>query len=113
MTAEKLEAEDVLNNMSQKSLLAQGDSPVKVYFVMAAGVLALLAMPVATQAQGVGVGAHEGAHKGAHVGHRVLGPVGGAVGGVVGGVTGGVVGGVKGALGIPQRRHYYHRQPER
>ena len=83
---------------------------MKVHFVMTAGVLALLAMPVATQAQGIGVGAHEGAHKGAHVGHRVLGPVGGVVGGVAGGVTGGVVGGVKGALGIPHhRRHYYHR----
>jgi hypothetical protein len=38
---ESLRPEDVFNNMSLNSLLAQGDSPVKVHFVMTAGVLAL------------------------------------------------------------------------
>jgi hypothetical protein len=61
--------------------------------------LAVLAMPLAAQAQGVVRGAEEGAA----AGNRAAGPVGGAVGGVVGGVEGGVVGGVKGILGIPQR----------
>jgi LTXXQ motif family protein len=61
--------------------------------------LAVLAMPLAAQAQGIIRGAEEGAA----VGNRAAGPVGGAVGGVVGGVEGGIVGGIKGILGIPQR----------
>jgi hypothetical protein len=72
---------------------------MKFHFMIAAGVLAILAMPLAAQSQGVIRGAEEGAV----TGNRAAGPVGGAVGGVVGGVEGGIVGGVKGILGIPQR----------
>ena len=57
--------------------------------------LAVLAMPLAAQAQSVIRGANEGAS----VGNRAAGPVGGAVGAGVGGV----VGGIEGLLGIPQR----------
>ena len=66
-------------------------------FLSAIG-LAVLAMPVAVQAQGIVRGAQQGAAVGSHA----AGPVGGAVGGAVGGVAGGVAGGVKGVLGIPQ-----------
>jgi len=72
---------------------------MKFNLIIAAGVLAVLAMPLAAQSQGVIRGAEEGAA----AGNRAAGPVGGAVGGVVGGVEGGIVGGVKGILGIPQR----------
>ena len=72
---------------------------MKFNLIIAAGVLAVLAMPLAAQSQGVIRGAEEGAA----TGNRAAGPVGGAVGGVVGGVEGGIVGGVKGILGIPQR----------
>jgi hypothetical protein len=74
-------------------------SHMKFNLIIAAGVLAVLAMPLTAQAQGVIRGAEEGAA----TGNRAAGPVGGAVGGVVGGVEGGIVGGVKGILGIPQR----------
>ena len=57
--------------------------------------LAVLAVPVAAQAQSVIRGANEGAS----IGNRAAGPVGGAVGASVGGV----VGGIEGILGIPQR----------
>jgi hypothetical protein len=66
-------------------------------------ILAVLAMPLTAQAQGVVGGAQEGAEQGNHA----AGPVGGVVGGAVGGVVGGVEGGVKGVLGIPQH-HYRH-----
>lgn len=72
---------------------------MKANLRIAAGILAVLAMPLTAQAQGIIRGAQEGAA----TGNRAAGPVGGAVGGVVGGVEGGVVGGVKGILGIPQR----------
>jgi gas vesicle protein len=66
-------------------------SHMKFHSMIAAGVLAVLAMPLAAQSQGVIRGAEEGAA----AGNRTAGPAGGAVGGVVGGV--------KGILGIPQR----------
>ena len=72
---------------------------MKFRLMMTAGVLALLAMTPAVQAQGVVRGAQEGAAEG----NRAAGPVGGAIGAGVGGVIGGVEGGVKGVLGIPQR----------
>jgi len=72
---------------------------VKFHWVLVAGVLAVLAMPLTAQSQGIIRGTEEGAA----AGNRAAGPVGGAVGGVVGGVEGGIVGGVKGILGIPQR----------
>ena len=60
------------------------------------GVLAaLLALPVAVQAQGVPGGAAHGFHEG----NRIAGPVGA----VVGTAVGGVIGGVEGVLGINQR----------
>ena len=45
---------------------------MKIRYVMASAVVALLVMPLAAQAQGVGEGAREGAHEGRHVGHRVV-----------------------------------------
>jgi hypothetical protein len=65
------------------------------------GLLAVLAMPVAANAQGIVGGAKQGSAQGAKEGNKALGPVGGAVGGVVGGATGAAVGGVKGVLGVP------------
>ncbi|THD48531.1 MAG: hypothetical protein E8A46_21920 [Bradyrhizobium sp.] len=62
---------------------------------MAAGIAAVLSLPLVAQAQGIVRGAEEGAAEG----NRAAGPVGGAVGGAVGGI----VGGVEGVLGIPQR----------
>ena len=63
--------------------------------MMAAGIAAVLSLPMVAQAQGIVRGAQEGAVEG----NRAAGPVGGAVGGAVGGI----VGGVEGVLGIPQR----------
>lgn len=68
---------------------------MKFNLMIGATVLAILAMPLSAQAQGIIRGAEEGSA----AGNRAAGPVGGAVGGVVGGV----VGGIKGILGIPQR----------
>ena len=68
--------------------------------MMAAGIAAVLSLPLVAQAQGIVRGAEEGAAEG----NRAAGPVGGAVGGAVGGVVGGVEGGLEGVLGIPQRR---------
>ena len=59
-------------------------------------VLALLAAPVAAQAQGVPGGASHGFYEG----NRIAGPVGA----VVGTAVGGVIGGVEGVLGIAPRR---------
>ena len=73
---------------------------MKTGFIVA-GLLAVLSMPVAADAQGIVGGAQQGSSQGAKEGSKVLGPVGGAVGGVVGGATGAAVGGVKGALGVP------------
>ena len=62
-------------------------------------VLALLAAPMAAQAQGVPGGASHGFHEG----NRIAGPVGA----VVGTAVGGVIGGVEGVLGINQRHAAY------
>jgi len=72
---------------------------VKFHLMIAAGLIAVLAMPLTAQAQGIIRGGEEGAA----AGNRAAGPAGGAVGAVVGGVAGGLAGGVKGILGIPQR----------
>ena len=58
-------------------------------------IVAMLALPVAAQAQGVPGGASHGFHEG----NRIAGPVGA----VVGTAVGGVIGGVEGVLGINQR----------
>ena len=55
-------------------------------------IVAMLALPVAAQAQGVPGGASHGFHEG----NRIAGPVGA----VVGTAVGGVIGGVEGVLGI-------------
>jgi hypothetical protein len=78
---------------------------MKTLAVKLVPILALLILPFAAQAQGIGRGAAEGAAAGG----RAAGPVGSVVGGAVGGVAGGVTGGVKGVLGAPQRTGYYHR----
>ncbi len=67
--------------------------------VMVASLLALLALTVAAEAQGIVGGARVGAARG----ERAAGPVGGVVGSVVGGAVGGVVGGARGVLGLPHR----------
>jgi hypothetical protein len=89
-------------------------SSTKSRLVMAAGVLAILAMPHFAQAQGIIRGGEQGANQGARDGSRVAGPVGGVVGGAVGLGVGAAVGGVKGVLGIPAGGHrrcrgYYTR----
>jgi gas vesicle protein len=68
---------------------------MRFHFMMAAGIAAVLSLPLVAQAQGIIRGAEQGAAEG----NRAAGPVGGAVGGAVGGI----VGGVEGVLGIPQR----------
>ena len=69
------------------------------------GVLvAMLALPVAAQAQGVPGGAAHGYHEG----NRIAGPVGA----VVGTAVGGVIGGVEGVLGINQRPAAYSTYEE-
>src|SRR5664280_2761436 len=77
-------------------------------------VLAVLAMPLAAQAQGVPGGAAHGFYEG----NRIAGPVGA----VVGTAVGGVVGGVEGVLGLDQRyyvsetpryRHHWRRHHHR
>jgi hypothetical protein len=91
---------------------------VKMYFLYAGVVAALLGCPLAAHAQGI----PDGASHGAYVGGQAAGPIGG----VVGGVVGGVIGGVDGVLGVrpasyPQEeaappvrpRHYGHRHSRR
>src|SRR5437667_4950296 len=73
--------------------------PLRWAFAVAAGVLALLAIPHIGHAQGIVRGAQEGAYEGS----RVAGPVGGVVGGAVGAGVGGAMGAVKGVFGIPDR----------
>jgi hypothetical protein len=67
--------------------------------------LAILAMPLAAQAQGIIGGAQDGAHEG----NRAAGPVGA----VVGGTVGAAVGGAEGVIGVPHHRHYYYRDHHR
>lgn len=74
--------------------------PIRLLFAAAAILLALLALPQASHAQGIVRGAQEGSYEG----NRIGGPVGG----VVGAGVGGAVGAVEGVLGIPHR-HYRHR----
>ena len=76
-----------------------------MFRIVALGALALLALPVAAEAQGL-VG---GAQNGYAAGDRALGPIGG----VVGGAVGAGVGTVNGALGIRPRyrsTYYYHHR---
>ena len=67
--------------------------------------VAVTALPVVAQAQGVPGGVERGSREG----ERAAGPVGA----VVGGVIGGVVGGVNGVLGIDQRPRFHSYVVER
>ncbi len=73
-------------------------------YALAFGALALIATPIAADAQGLVGGAEEGAR----AGDRALGPIGG----VVGGAVGAGVGTVNGALGI-RPGYYRHRYGRR
>lgn len=64
-----------------------------------AAALAIVAMPVMAEAQGVPGGIEQGAREG----ERAAGPLGA----VVGGTIGGVVGGVAGVLGVDQRPRFH------
>ena len=67
--------------------------------------LALLALPVAAQAQGTVRGAQEGARQG----ERDAGPLGAVVGGTVGAVAG-TIGGILGVEDRPRFREYVVRE---
>ena len=82
-----------------KTSTLPGGMSVKTRFALVAGVLALLAIPHLTHAQGIVGGAREGSREGG----RAAGPVGAVVGGAVGAGVGGAVGAVDGVLGIPNR----------
>jgi uncharacterized protein YcfJ len=75
---------------------------LKTRLALAAGLLALIAIPHLAHAQGIVRGAQEGAYEG----RRAAGPVGEVVGGAVGAGVGGAMGAVDGVLGIPYRGHY-------
>jgi hypothetical protein len=74
-------------------------------FLVSTMLLALLALPVAAQAQGTVRGAQEGATEG----DRAAGPLGAVVGGTVGAVTG-TIGGVLGVEDRPRFREYVIRE---
>lgn len=100
--------------MTIKTAALQTSSSFKTRLALAAGVLALVAMPHFAQAQGVIRGGEQGANQGYRDGNRAAGPVGGVVGGALGLGVGAAVGGVKGVLGIPEGggrrcRGYYNR----
>jgi len=67
--------------------------------------IAVLALPLAAQAQGVPGGAVHGFHEG----DRIAGPVGA----VVGTAVGGAVGGVEGVLGVDDHYNHYHHYRHR
>lgn len=73
---------------------------MKYRLIGTAALLAIVAMPVMAQAQGVPGGIEQGAREGG----RAAGPVGA----IVGGTIGGVVGGVAGVLGVDQRPRFHH-----
>jgi hypothetical protein len=73
--------------------------------VLSLAAVAILALPVAAQAQGTLRGAEEGAAAGGHVG----GPIGAIVGGAVGAATG-TVGGILGVDDRPRFREYVVRE---
>lgn len=87
---------------------------MKMKLLIGSAFLAVLAMPLAAQAQGVPGGAAHGFDEG----NRIAGPVGA----VVGTAVGGVIGGVEGVLGLDQRyyvsetpvyRHHWRRRHHR
>ena len=74
-------------------------------FLVPTMLLALLALPVAAQAQGTVRGAQEGAAQG----ERDAGPIGAVVGGVLGAAAG-TVGGILGVEDRPRFREYVVRE---
>jgi Protein of unknown function (DUF1236) len=70
-------------------------------FFLPITILAILALPMAAQAQGTVRGAQQGARQGEHA----AGPLGAVVGGAIGAVTG-TVGGILGVEDHPRFRHY-------
>jgi len=78
---------------------------MKSKIVMPLAALAILAMPVAANAEGTVRGAQEGAAEGGRVG----GPIGAIVGGTVGAATG-TVGGILGVDTRPRFREYVVRE---
>jgi hypothetical protein len=83
--------------MKSKTSTLPGGTSIMTRLALAAGILALLAIPHLAHGQGIVGGARDGSREG----NRIAGPVGGAVGGAIGAGVGGAVGGVKGVLGIP------------
>ena len=84
---------------------------MKLQILFVAAATAVLASPLAAQAQGIPDGIAHGGYEGS----RVAGPVGA----VVGGVVGGVIGGVEGLFGVrpvyasypaEEPRAYRHRR---
>jgi hypothetical protein len=84
------------------------ERPMSPKFLVPTMLLALLALPVAAQAQGT----VRGAERGAAQGERDAGPVGAVVGGTVGAVAG-TIGGILGVEDRPRFREYvvHERHP--
>jgi hypothetical protein len=84
------------------------ERPMSPKFLVPTMLLALLALPVAAQAQGT----ERGAERGAAQGERDAGPVGAVVGGTVGAVAG-TIGGILGVEDRPRFREYvvHERHP--
>jgi hypothetical protein len=74
-------------------------------FIGITALVAVIAIPVVAQAQGIPGGVERGSREG----ERAAGPVGA----VVGGVIGGVVGGVNGVLGVDERPRFHNYVVER
>ena len=81
------------------------ERPMSPKFLVPTMLLALLALPVAAQAQGT----VRGAERGAAQGERDAGPVGAVVGGTVGAVAG-TIGGILGVEDRPRFREYVVRE---
>jgi len=98
-----------MNNTKVKTAALAAGLPARLMLGAAAIILALLAIPGLSHAQGIVRGAQEGSYEG----NRIAGPVGGVVGGAVGAGVGGAMGAVKGVFGISDRgyrcRGYYNR----
>jgi hypothetical protein len=98
-----------MNKTKVKTAALPAGFPMRLVFAAAAIVLALLAIPGISHAQGIVRGAREGSYEG----NRIAGPVGGVVGGAVGAGVGGAMGAVKGVFGISDRGYrchgYYNR----
>ncbi len=81
------------------------ERPMSPKFLVPTMLLALLALPVAAQAQGT----VRGAERGAAQGERDAGPLGAVVGGTVGAVAG-TIGGILGVEDRPRFREYVVRE---